>query len=185
MSGKSKLWFFFLHRQCLTLTFPFDIHLKWCSTAILWATSCCACPPYTFGGARFEPLLSLFACDRVLPCALGIKYPLVLLPHPSSNACTLTGSCCNHLVLSRRPSSNACTLRRTDRQSSCHHCWAAIVVGLPLLLGCHCHWAAIVVRLPLSPYFLGPICCWATLSSYSLGLPSNAPFVVLIIGLLS
>ncbi len=50
---------------------------------------------------------------------LGIVYCLVLSQHPSGNARTLT----RKQTLNRQP-------------SSCR-CRAAIVVGLPLLLGCH------------------------------------------------
>jgi hypothetical protein len=120
--------------------------------------------------------------------------------HPSGNACTLTGSCCNHLVLSRHPSGNACTLTSNAPSLSGRHCcWAAIIVGLPslsghhccratilvwlpLLLGCHCCQAAIVALFPKATS-KQPICCWATSLPDSLGLPLNAPFVV-VIGLL-
>jgi hypothetical protein len=148
----------------LTLTFTFDIHLKWCST-----TNC--------SSNLLLRLLSLHLRRRAiqaltLPFCLAIKYCLVLLRRfsgnaciftglltiefclmllwcPSGDACTLTGSCCNHLcsyvvppatlALSRGPIDNQATIIvGPPLLSGCHHCWAAIVVGLPLLLGCHC-----------------------------------------------
>jgi hypothetical protein len=60
---------------------------------------------------------------------------------------------------------------------------AAIAVGLPLSSGCHRRRAVIIATFPKATSER-PICRWATSLPYSLGLPSNALFIIAI-GLLS
>jgi hypothetical protein len=120
----------------------------------------------------------------ILTGLLAIKYRLVLSRRPSGDARTLMGSCHNRLVLLRCPSGNACILTSNAPSLSGRHgcqavcCWAAIVVGLPLLSGYHHCRAAIIALFPRATS-KRLICCWTTSSPYSLGLPLNTPFVVI------
>ena len=56
---------------------------------------------------------------------------------------------------------------------------AAIAVGLPSSSGCHRCRAVIIATFPKATSER-PICRWATSLPYSLGLPLNVPFVVII-----
>jgi hypothetical protein len=177
----------------LTLTFPFDFHLKWCSTTnclsnlllhlhllLLWRCKIRALAlPFCLAIEYRLVLSRRFSRNaRILTGLLAIEYHLVLLRRPSGYARTLTGSCCNSV------SPRALTVSLRQRSHSHEQCsiddQAAIIVGLPLLLNRHCCRAAIVALFPRATSE-HPICHWATTSSlYSLGLPSNAPFVVVI-----
>jgi hypothetical protein len=162
-------------------------------------------PCYTFSGAQFKPLLSLFAlqspiasCSCGVPletpassrACLAIVYPLVFLWHPSNNARILTGSPCKCVS----PCALAASLQQcshSNKQANAQS-MTKVVVGLPLLpyysLGLPPNALFIlVVRIPLLPYPLGlrPNVLFVVIVGlpslpYFLELPPNAPFVVVI-----
>jgi hypothetical protein len=160
---------------------------------IVQATSCCTCPCYTFGGTQFKALLSPFALQlRIALCFCGVPLKLFafsqaclasVMPraltaslwqrlHPHGFSLQLCiASCSCGIPLAMLPLSQA--------SKSPIDNLAAIVVGLPLLLGCHHCQAAIVALLPRATSKHPIYCCpQATLLPYSLGLPPNTPFVI-------
>jgi hypothetical protein len=83
----------------------------------------------------------------VLPCALAASPWQCLHPHGLSLQSRIASSSCGvPLAMLALSQASVCPI---DDQ-------AAIAIGLPLLSGCHHCRAAIVVGLPSSPYSLGP-----------------------------
>ncbi len=185
----------------LTLTFPFDIHLKWCSTTDHWRNLLLRSPSIHLWRHGIQALACspLLPCNQVLPCALAAFLWKRL--HSHGLACnqvlptrlsqlSITSCSCGVPPVTFAPSWALVAIASCSRDISRVtlalsrgpiDSQAAIVIGLPLLSGYHHSWVTIVVGLPsLSGYH----CCWSAivvgLSSlpHSLRLPQNGLLIV-------